>query len=99
MRDLKPDDTDSFEDGQLILMTLKSISPNAPFFVADFNDIQAPVFTKTGSYIGWSGVLKFGKGPAKMINGIWIIQEDEEVSKNYSNFKLDPELIEMVMIK
>ena len=101
MRELKLDDTNLLKNDQLILMTLKNISQNAPFFVADFNDIQAPVFIKTGNYIGWSvdGILKFGKGPAKMMNGTWIIEEDKNISEEYTNLKIDPILIEMVIIK
>lgn len=101
MRKIQISDTESLEDGQLALMTLKTISQNAPFFVADFNDIQAPIFTKTGSYFGWSSdrSVKFGKGPAKMINGIWVIEEDKDAIKNYENLSVDPNLIEMVMIK
>ena len=101
MRKIKIDDTESLEEGQLILMTVKKIAPNEPFFVADFNDIQAPIFTKTYSYFGWSsdGSVKFGKGPANMINGTWIIQEDKDAIKNYENLSVDPNLVEMIMIK
>jgi hypothetical protein len=101
MRKILISDTESLEEGQLALMTLKKIAPDEPFFVADFNDIQAPIFTKTGSYFGWSSdrSVKFGKGPAKMVNGIWVIEEDKDVIKNYENLSVDPSQIEMVMIK
>jgi hypothetical protein len=101
MREIRISDTESLEEGQLALMTLKKIDPNERFFVADFNDIQAPIFTKTGSYFGWSSdrSVKFGKGPAKMINGIWIIEEDKDAIENYENLSVDPNLIEMIMIR
>lgn len=101
MRKIQTFDILNLKNGQLALLTLKSIKPTEIFHIADFNDIQAPVFTKTGSYFGWSSesTIKLGRGPAELINGIWVIEEDEKAIKSNENLTIDPNLVEMKMIK
>lgn len=101
MREINSDDLESLEKGQLILLTLKMITPHEPLLAADFRDTQVPIFVKTGNYLGFSAnkEIKFGKKPAKMVNGLWIINEEECVQKEHENMIMNPEWLSMEFIR
>lgn len=100
MREIQPEDLESLQKGQLILLTLKTLAPREPLLAADFKDMQVPVFVKTGNFIGFSidRKIKFGKKPAVLINGIWFIDEETNISKEYENIIIDPSLLSMELI-
>ena len=100
MREIQPEDLEFLQKGQLILLTLKTLAPREPLLAADFRDMQAPIFTKTGNFIGFSidRVLKFGKKPARLINGIWFVDEETNIPKEYEDIIMDPVLLSMELI-
>jgi len=82
-------------------VTIPDLLDDISLQMADFKDDYALVFKKTGSYLGLtlSRGVRLGKGPARMVNGIWYIDEDLYLQKVYSDIELEPELVDLRLIK
>jgi hypothetical protein len=95
--DLVPD------DGTMVLLTVPDLldDVDVPLQMADFKDDYALVFKKTGSYLGLtlSRGVRLGKGPARMVNGIWYINEDPYLQKIHADIELEPEMMALGLIK
>lgn len=88
-------------DGQLVLMTVSSISDNEKLQIADFTDTQALVFAKNGCYIGMSRDrgLRFGKPPASLVDGIWLVDEDQKMQEGWGDTKLSSDEVVLGVIR
>lgn len=89
------------DNGVMVLLTVPDLLDDVPLHMADFKDDHALIFKKTGSYIGLTLTrgVRLGKGPAKMINGIWYVNEDQQIQQSYPDIELDPEMVDLKTIK
>jgi hypothetical protein len=89
------------DNGVMVLLTIPDLLDDVPLYMADFKDDYALIFKKTGSYLGLTLTrgVRLGKGPARMVNGIWYIDEDLYLQKVYANIDLDSELVDLKLIR
>lgn len=89
------------DDGTMVLLTVPDILDDITLCMADFKDDYALIFKKTGSYLGLTLTrgVRLGKGPAKMINGIWYINEDQNLQRVFPDIELEPEMVDLKLIK
>jgi hypothetical protein len=101
MRSFDQVDWESLPEGKLVLMTVETIVKDATMAVADFRDVQALVFTKTGNYLGMSPTrgLRFGKSPASMQNGVWLVTEDMQAEQGWEDIQPATEDLSLEIIK
>jgi hypothetical protein len=98
---MKPVDWDIVpDDGTMILLTTNDIIDDANLYIADFKDLKALIFKPTRSFVGLTRTrgIRLGKGPPRMINGIWYVDEDPKAQAKHKNIELTPELVSLVII-
>lgn len=79
------------------LLTSEEISKNCKIMAADFRDTHALFHDGVGRFIGYNrdGVMKFGKKPLSLVNGLWFLEEDNNVNiSNISAMSLRLAIIE-----
>lgn len=88
------------EDGSLVLLTSRDIADDSRLMAADFRDMVALVYKPTGSYLGVNATgVHLGRMPLEMVNGIWLMKEDDDLRKSHQNIQLRPELLALEMIR
>jgi len=87
-------------DGSLVLLTAVNLVMDEQLFIADFRDREALVYNPTGSFVGLTRTrgIRLGKKPLRLVNGIWLLDEDLEITKIHKNLFLMPDLVSLEMI-
>jgi hypothetical protein len=101
MRKFDSYDWSQLEEGFLILMTCEILSSRERMSIADFRDSQALKFKESGNWVGMSvnRGTRLGSGPLRMVDGVWICNEDHKACERYADLDLHPELLSLEMIK
>lgn len=102
MRRFEDFDWSRVPEGQLVLMTVESLNdPRAKMKIADMRDMQALAVAKNGCWVGCSPTrgLRFGRGPVRMVDGVWFCREDVESQKGSEDMPLSPDALSLEMIK
>jgi hypothetical protein len=83
-------DINIIPERNLVLLTAVEINKEIPFQIADFRDHMALTYVPTGDFIGYSRYkgIRLGRDP-KLSNGLWILEENENISKIHSDVKLE----------
>lgn len=95
-------DFSTLQDGELALMTVPDLGdPKARMQVADFRDVEALFLAEAKSWIGMSHRrgLRLGRGPMRMVEGVWICAEDVDAQRGREDLKLSPESLSLEVIK
>lgn len=94
-------DWQSLPDGMLVLMTAPDLNDVTEMRIADFRDTQALVFNQTGNYVGMSrrSGLRFGRAPAIMKDGVWLVHEDSSSQSGWQNTQLSASTLSLAVIK
>ena len=102
MRAFEKFDWSQVGEGDLVMMTVEELGdPDMKMKVADFRDVQALFLPKVGKWVGMSPSrgLRFGAGPARLINGVWYCSEDVTAQRGHEDMELSPESLSLEMIK
>lgn len=76
-------------------------NPREVMQVADFRDFQALFIPKFGKWVGLSRGrgLRFGKGPVRLVDGVWRCTEDREAQEGREDLVLSPDILSLETIK
>lgn len=102
MRAFESFDFSTLQDGELAVMTVPMLGdPKTVMQVADFRDLQALFLPEAQRWVGMSyrRGLRLGKGPVRMVDGVWICSEDLAAQKGREDLKLSPESLSLEVIK
>lgn len=102
MREFEKFDFSTLQDGELALMTVPGLDdPHMTMRVADFRDVQALFLPEAGRWVGMSHMrgLRLGRGPLRLVDGVWLCAEDLLAQKGREDFKLSPEALSLEVIK
>lgn len=101
MRPLEDVDWSALGEGFLVMLTISEVSPGRKMQAADFKDMEALMFSRTRSWIGIHPErgARLGKGPVKMVDGVWHCHEDLEAQKGYEDAKAGPEDVSLEPIR
>ncbi len=71
----------------MALLTAEAVSRNCPMRWADHRDTHALYHSESGRFVGLNidGELLLGQEGIRMVDGVWILQEDPEMLKKYLN--------------
>lgn len=89
------------DDKGLALLTTDDLDGPGEIYLADFKDIRALMFLETRHFLGLSKArgVRLGGHPLRLIDGVWYITEDIEVSKQITDLKVSIDLIGLELIK
>ncbi len=102
MRAFERFDFSTLQDGELALMTVPELGdPKRVMQVADFRDLEALYLTDAKRWVGMSyrRGLRLGRGPLRLVGGVWICSEDVEAQKGREDLKLSPDALSLEVIK
>ena len=89
------------DDIGLALITVPDFSWTGDVFLADFNDTKALAYKKTKHFLGLSkhrGV-RLGGHPLRMVDGVWYITEDLEISETIQDVQISCETLSLQLIR
>ena len=86
------------KDG-LALLTAPDID-GGPLYLADFRDSQVMTYKPTGHFLGFSAGLgiRLCKGPPRMTDGMWIVNDDLPANDKHRDVQLGPDVLDFVPI-
>jgi hypothetical protein len=81
------------EHGRMVLLTIQDLVDEVPLMIADFRDTHALFHPKSGRFLGLTRNrgMRMGKSPIQMIDGIWYINEDDEIAEKFKDLEVKSE--------